>query len=657
MDKSAYTTYLPLRDVTIDDNFWGPVMERVRNEVIPYQWEALNDRVPGAEPSYCMRNFKLAAEITHPELDYGVDRAVGHGGCVFQDSDLAKWLEAAAYSLVWRPDPALEQLADQAIDIVCNAQQPDGYLNTFYIITGLDKRFTNLKDNHELYCLGHFLEAAAAWYHARGKRKLLDALIRYVDCVDAHIGIGPGKLPGYPGHEILELALVRLYEITGDEKHLRLAKYFIDQRGQSPLFFAEETKRNNNDFYWKDSPFLYQYYQAGKPVRDQRVAEGHAVRAAYLYSGMADIAKLTGDDTLMESCTAIWDNIVNRQLYITGGIGQSAHGESFSWDYDLPNDTVYAETCASIGLVFFARRMASIAPRGTFADVQERALFNGIISGMSLDGTAFFYVNPLEVLPEACERGRNYQHVKVQRQKWFGCACCPPNVARLLASLGSYIHSSRPDALYTHLFEGSEAKLRLGGRDVQVIIDTRYPWEQSVNITVKVDGGTARFLYGLRVPGWCGNYRIRLNGAAAPVVVEDGYAIFDREWHDGDRIEAEFEIPVSLVQANPRVRQNIGKVAVTRGPLVYCLEEADNGPGLAKVHAGKPDDIAVEFTPDLLKGITAISFTGKKEPDWEGDTLYRPLAETALEDKALRFIPYYAWANRAPGEMTVWINR
>ncbi|GHV16256.1 hypothetical protein FACS189493_1790 [Spirochaetia bacterium] len=656
MDKSAYTAYLPLTDVTINDHFWEPVMERVRNEVIPYQWEALNDRVPGAEPSYCMRNFKLAAEITHPELDYGVDRAVGHGGFVFQDSDFAKWLEAVAYSLVWHPDPALEQLGNEAIDIVCNAQQLDGYLDTYYIITGLEKRFTNLKDNHELYCLGHFLEAAVAWYHVRGKRKLLDALIRYVDCVDAHIGSGPGKLPGYPGHEILELALVRLYEITGDEKHLRLATYFIDQRGQSPLFFAEETKRNNNDFYWKDSPFRYQYYQAGKPVRDQRTAEGHAVRATYLYSGMADIAKLTGDDTLMESCNAIWDNIVNRQLYITGGIGQSAHGESFSWDYDLPNDTVYAETCASIGLVFFARRMASIAPKGTFADVQERALFNGIISGMSLDGKAFFYVNPLEVLPEACEKGRNYQHVKVQRQKWFGCACCPPNVARLLASLGSYIHSSRPDALYTHLFVGSEAKLHLGGRDVQVIINTRYPWEQRVHVTFKVDGA-ARFLYGLRVPGWCGNYRIRLNGAAAPVVVEDGYAILNREWHDGDRIEAVFEMPVSFVQANPKVRQNIGKVAVTRGPLVYCLEEADNGPGLFKVHAGKPDDITVEFTPGLLEGVTAISFTGKKEPDWEGDTLYRPLGETALEDKALFFIPYYAWANRAPGEMTVWINR
>ena len=331
-------------------------MERIRTVVIPYQWEALNDRVSGAAPSYCMRNFKLAAELTRPELDYGVPCGIGHGGCVFQDSDLAKWIEAASYSLTWHPDPALEQTLDDAIDIVCNAQQDDGYLDTYYIINGLDKRFTNLRDNHELYCFGHLLEGAVAYYEATGKRKFLDALIRYAECIDRLIGPEEGKLHGYPGHEIAEMALVRLYAITKDEKHIKLARYFIDWRGQKPLFFEEEAGRNGKNLYWENSFFKYQYCQAGKPVRDQHAAEGHAVRAVYLYSGMADIARLTGDAALMNACDDLWNNIVNRQMYITGSIGQSAYGESFTYDYDLPNDTVYAETCAAIGLVFFAKR-------------------------------------------------------------------------------------------------------------------------------------------------------------------------------------------------------------------------------------------------------------------------------------------------------------
>ena len=650
--------FISLKDIAINDNFWGPVMERVRARVIPYQWEALNDRIPGAEPSYCMRNFKIAGQMTHPGLDYGVDNSLGHGGFVFQDSDCAKWIEAVAYSLTWRPDPELEEKTDSAIDIICNAQQEDGYLDTYYIINGLGKRFTNLKDNHELYCFGHFLEAAIAYYEATGKRKLLDALIAFADCVDSLIGPEEGKLHGYPGHEIAEMALVRLYALTKNEKHLKLAQYFIDQRGRAPLFFEEEIRRNNNNFYWKDSYFQYQYYQAGKPVREQRVAEGHSVRAVYLYSGMADAARLTGDKELLEACEHLFANIAKKQMYITGGIGQSAYGEAFSFDYDLPNDTVYAETCASIGLAFFCRRMASIAPRGAYGDVLERALYNGIISGMSLDGTAFFYVNPLEVLPEAVLKDRRMRHVKIERQKWFGCACCPPNLARIIASLGTYTHSAHPNAIYTHLYIGGTAQFTMKDKHLKLKLESAFPWDGTVAISFSVEGAVG-FTYGFRVPSWCGKFSVRLNKAPVQYTLAEGFALIDREWKDGDTLEIVFDMPVTLVEANPLVRQNVGKRALVRGPVVYCLEEVDNGKELFNIRLGSsnPKEAEVTYRDDLLGGLALITLKGKKVKAWEGDELYRPVGDAVLEDKALHFIPYYAWANRGPGEMLVWVNQ
>ena len=653
-----HTEFLNLKAITINDSFWGPIMERVRINVIPYQWEALNDRVSGAEPSYCMRNFKIAAQMTHPELDYGVDNSLGHGGHVFQDSDFAKWIEAAAYSLVWHPDPGLEKTIDGAIDIICSAQQKDGYLNTYYIINGLDKRFTNLKDNHELYCFGHFLEAAAAYYGATGKRRLLDAMIAYADCIDSLIGPEEGKIHGYPGHEIAEMALFRLYAITKNEKHLRLALYFINQRGQKPLFFEEEIKKQNNNFYWKDSYFQFQYYQAGIPVRDQHIAEGHSVRAVYLYSGMADAARICGDAKLQQACKDLFADISKKQIYITGGIGQSSYGEAFSFDYDLPNDTVYAETCASIGLAFFAKRMAALIPSGSYGDVLERALYNGIISGMSLDGKAFFYVNPLEVLPEASLKDRRMKHVKTERQKWFGCACCPPNLARIIASLGNYIHSYNDESIYTHLYAGSTAHFTMKGVNVSLKMETGYPWNGKVNISFTPES-SVHFSYGFRIPSWCAKFSVTLNGAPAEYSLSDGFAAISREWKNGDRLEVIFDMPVTLTEANPNVRQNTGKLAVTRGPVVYCLEEADNGKELYKIHIGssKPADAGVEFIGGFLEGLAVISMSGKKEKDWDKQELYRPMEESVYTEKNLKFIPYYAWANRGPGEMAVWINK
>jgi DUF1680 family protein len=408
--------------------------------------------------------------------------------------------------------------------------------------------------------------------------------------------------------------------------------------------------------HWEESYFKYQYYQAGIPVREQRIAQGHAVRAVYLYSGMADLARISGDKALMESCNALWDNIVNRQMYITGSIGQAAYGEAFTFDYDLPNDTIYGETCAAIGLAFFARRMSSIEPKGIYGDVLEKTLFNGIISGMSLDGKRFFYVNPLEVNPEFVEKYDTLPGTEVERQKWFSCACCPPNLARIVASLGGYVYSVREDTLYSHLFLGNTAKLKLGGTDVAVTMKTRYPWEEKVEVSFKMTG-KVKFTYGIRIPLWCGKYRIAVNDAETLAAGEDGYALLSREWSNGDKVSIVFDMPVRLIEANPLVRENIGKAAVMRGPLVYCLEEVDNGKDLHKIYIDDKAPFEVAYEHGLLEGVVTLSSKGKKLKAWQDKALYREAAAPEFEDKDLRWIPYYAWANRKAGEMIVWVHR
>lgn len=635
-------------NITINDKFWSSFRETVVREGIPYQWRALNDEIPDAEPSYAMRNFRVAA---------GREEG-GFGGCVFQDSDAAKWLEGVAYSLRWHPDPELEALADGAIDDIVAAQRPDGYMDTYYIINGLDRRWTNLKDNHELYVAGHMIEAAVAYYQSTGKRALLDAVIKLADHIDSVIGPEEGKLRGYPGHPVIEMALMRLYEVTGDAKHLRLAEYFIRQRGQSPLFFEEENRRNGNDFPWKHSPFRYQYYQAGIPFLKQRDAEGHAVRAMYLYSGAADVARATGDRALAYTCRRLWESTVRRRMYVTGAIGSSEHGESFTFDYDLPNDTVYGETCASIGLVFFARRMLALEKKGEYADAMERALYNSVISGMQLDGKKFFYVNPLEVLPLACAKDHNKRHVKPERQKWFGCACCPPNSIRLLTSLEDYVWSVEGGDVYAHLYVGGAAAFEIDGKRVSLSVDTDYPWDGSVKLQVNADAPAAFGLH-LRVPGWCRDYTLSVNGESVDTAPVDGYVEIRREWQPGDTVALDMAMPVRLVRANPRVREDAGKLAVSRGPLVYCLEEPDNGGDLhaLRLNGARPGDFSVEWKPDLLGGIVRLSCDGLRETDegW-GEGLYSADTEIRTVPARLNFIPYYSWANREVGEMRVWVR-
>ena len=640
---------LTLLQSRITDPFWFRVRETVRREGIPYQWKALNDEIPGAEPSRCMRNFRIAAGKIQGE----------HAGFVFQDSDIAKWIEGAAYSLRWHPDPVLEKTVDGAIEEIVAAQQPDGYLDTYYIINGLDKRWTNLKDHHELYCAGHMIEAAVAYFQVTGKRVLLDAVIRFVDYIDSVLGAEEGKLHGYSGHPVIEMALIRLYQVTGDPKHLNLARYFVEQRGQSPLFFEEEDRRNNNVFYWKDSYFQYQYYQAGKPLREQTDAEGHAVRAMYLYSGMADVARETGDDSLSDVCRRLWRSVISRRMYITGSIGSSEYGEAFTFDYDLPNDTVYGETCAAIGLVFFARRMFALEPKSEYADVMERALYNGVISGMQLDGRRFFYVNPLEVLPEASLKDHGKRHVKVERQKWFGCACCPPNIIRLVSSLEDYIAAVCGSALYMNLYVGSNLEVSVDSQPVSLKTETNYPWEGEITVTVTSEKPVS-FTLNLRIPAWCSSWALKLNGQPVNPAVTDGYLSLSRVWQSGDRLELSLEMPVTFVSANPRIYEDAGKVAVSRGPLIYCLEEPDNGKDLHLIRLGeaRPEDCRIRWKPEKLEGIMEISSPGIRESDagW-GDTLYSADMPIVSSPVTLTWIPYYAWANREPGEMRVWIRR
>lgn len=671
MKPTTVSRPLSLRSVTVTDSFWKHQMELVRKEVIPYQWDALNDRIPEAAPSFCMRNFKLAGKITKNRRELG-DKYVEKiwslktfetlpedmnnmedrfYGFLFQDSDFAKWIEAVGYSLTQHPDAELEAIADEAIDIVCAAQQDNGYLDTYYIINDMSKIFTNLRDNHELYCFGHLTEGAVAYYQATGKDKLLNAARRYADFIYANFGEEEGKLKGYPGHEIAEMALVRLYEATGDKKYLDLCNFFLDQRGVKPYYFDGEHPEAVKKGHENDD--RYHYHQAHRPVREQDEAVGHAVRAVYLYSGMADAARLNHDEKLWEACEKLWDSITNKKMYITGGIGGTHLGEAFSFNYDLPNDTAYAETCASIGLVFFARRMLEMKIDNKYSDVMERAFYNGILSGIALDGKSFFYVNPLEVLPEACHKDERKRHVKPVRQKWFGCACCPPNITRLVSSIASYAYTENDDTLFVHMYMGGELDKTVGEETVHISINSEFPWNGRVSIKVNSDK-SLKYTLACRIPGWCDSYT--LNGAGnASCELKNGYLYITKEWSDGEEIILNFDMPIKLMQSNTAVRENEGKLAVMRGPVVYCLEEADNGKNLHNLCLNPAEGGSIAVSEELGMPMTMITMHGRRYKDSDNSAgLYNTYSANSYDNTMLKFVPYYAWNNRGEGEMKVW---
>ena len=627
-----------LRQVKLTCGLLKRVQDTNRTNTLPIEYEQLRD-------TGRLESLKLGWKPGDPNRPHH-----------FWDSDEAKWLEAVGYSLANYSDPELEALADAVIDDLAAVQQEDGYLNTYYTVVEPGKRWSNTRIMHELYCAGHLIEGAVAYYQGTGKRKFLDVMCRYADYIATVFGHGEGQIPSYPGHEEIELALVKLYRATGEEKYLDLAEYFVDERGRQPHYWDVERAALGET----DTPRWggFEYFQAHAPIVEQTDIEGHSVRATYLMSGVTDVALLQDDAELAEASKRLWHSMVDRRMYVTGGIGSSANGERFTSDYDLPNDTAYAETCAAIGAVFWARRMLDLDPRGEYADVMERCLYNAVLPGVSLDGKDFFYANMLDVnkavwdakRPEEC-----HDSEQPQRQPWFGCACCPPNVARLAASLNMYVYSRRGSTVYCNLYTPSEAEFRFEGGSVRLLQETDYPWDERIHLTVAEVSGSPTVA--LRIPGWCRKPALSINGEEIKVstVLANGYALLTREWVAGDLIELTLPMPVERLYARPEVWMDNGCTAIQRGPILYCLEAADNGESLHALVLPEGSALNATYDADLLGGVVVITGKGWRKTAPGNGTLYAPGAPNR-QPVELTFVPYYAWGNRAPGSMLVWVH-
>ncbi len=621
-----------------------PELQRlIQRSVIPYQYEILNDGLPGVEKSHALENLRLAARKNQGEP---VARSSFYG-MVFQDSDLAKWLEAACYSLAFSPDAELEKKIDSVIDLLEQAQGEDGYLNSYFTVKEPERRWTNLQEAHELYCAGHLMEAACAHFEATGSTRLLEIMEKNADCIYRYF---MEECPhGYSGHPEIELALLRLYQATGKEKYLELSRHFLEVRGEAPNYFIEEKKKRGWNVWGTDGNDAQDtdYTQSTKPVREQTEAVGHAVRAVYLYTAMADLAAGTGDETLKTACEALWNSITRRKMYVTGGIGSTVLGEAFTVDYDLPNDTVYAETCASIGLIFFARQMLRLAEKGEYADVMERALYNTVLAGMQLDGKRFFYVNPLEVTPGISGKAATQRHVLPQRPQWYACACCPPNVARLLSSLGSYAYAEGENTLYTHLYLGGTVKTKWG---YSLTCETGYPFCGEVKYTFH---GEAFATLAFRIPGWSEKAALTLNGKAIDLSDsgKTGYAKLSGEFHEGDEILLTLDLTPKKVYSSPKVPADTGKAAFQRGPLVYCAEGVDNEGDVLALSVDKNECPKDAGEMEELK-LPLMEVSGWRAQEQEELYSFRRPERKAVK---IRLIPYYAWGNRGLNQMRVWL--
>lgn len=619
-----------LNQVRIDDRFWSPRLEANRACTLPALWHQL-EKV-GATSSYDLAEYARRGVVI-PKNHQVTPQ-------MWWDSDVAKFIEAASASLLLHPDAELDARLDDLIARMAQAQQDDGYLNTYFTAIEPDKKFTNERDWHELYNAGHLIEAAVTHSQATGKTSLLGILERYVHKLMAVYGPNEGQKRGYPGHEEIELALIRLYHATGKEEYLAFARYFLNERGQQPNFFegeALERGENPQDFWAR----TYEYMQAHKPVREQDKVVGHAVRAMYLYAAMADLAATDHDQAMREATERLWNDLTGRSLYIHGGLGPSASNEGMTADYDLPNDTAYAETCAAVGLVFWARRMAALTGEARYADVMEQALYNNVLSGVSLGGDRFLYENPLE------------SHGDHLRWEWHACPCCPPNLARLLASLGEYVYAVSADQVNVNLYLGNTLNANLGGQSVQLTQQTDYPWDGEVNLSVET-AQPATFTLRLRIPGWCQGATLQVNGQDTPLNAVNGYAQLQREWHAGDSVTLHLPLPPQRVYAHPAVKQDAGLVALQRGPLVYCLERLDQPADLFRLSLPRSGTLKVEFKSDLLGGVAVIQAEGRQDLSGSPE-LYRfqPPDTTPVTLKA---IPYAVWGNREATPMRIWIR-
>lgn len=609
----------------------------IKEVVIPYQYQVLCDKIEDAEKSHVVQNFINAGKVLKGEKPED-----GFYGMVFQDSDAAKWLEAVAYSLSIFPDSKLETVADELIEIIAQAQDENGYLNTYFTIKDQEKRWKNLMEGHELYCSGHMIEAACAYYEATGKDKLLQVMLKNVAHI-YNVFIAEGN-QGYPGHPEIELALMKMYHLTGEKQCLELAEHFINIRGQNPHFYEEEAKRRDWTV-WGNNPSNYDYMQSSKPVREQSDAVGHAVRAVYLYTGMADLAEEIEDQSLMNACERLWNSIVNKRMYVTGGIGSTVLGEAFSVDYDLPSDTAYAETCASIGLMFFASKMLEHKVSNTYTDVMEKAFYNTVLAGMQLDGKRFFYVNPLEVVPGISGSSPTHRHDLTTRPKWYTCACCPPNVARLVSSLGKYAYGESKDTAFCHLYADGEISFENG---LKLLCETNYPYE--FEITYKVLEGSKKLA--IRIPSWSNQYDLTINGEAATYQLVEGYAYLDVTKEDV--VKLTLDDKPYWVYASSKVPQLTGKAAICRGPLVYCFEGVDNKENVLSLSLKAEGKIQVgKWNETLLGGSIPIIVEALKVEAI--DSLYTMQMPTQVACKAVA-VPYYTWGNRGENQMRVWMN-
>ncbi|MDO4164481.1 MAG: glycoside hydrolase family 127 protein [Bacteroides sp.] len=622
---------VPFTSVKVTDNFWGQRLKASREVTIPLAFSK-------CEETGRYDNFVKAA---HPSDDYKV------GGFSFDDTDVYKTIEGASYLLQTYPDKKLEKYIDSVLVIVAAAQEPDGYLYTARTMNPKHphdwsgpERWTKVEDlSHEFYNLGHMVDGAVAHYQATGKRNFLDIAIKYADCVCKNIGDKPEQKRLVPGHQIAEMALVRLYTVTGDKKYLDQAKFFLDARGTTSI----------------KNP----YSQSHKPVLEQDEAVGHAVRAAYMYSGMADVAAITGDSSYIHAIDKIWDNIVSKKLYITGGIGARHAGEAFGDNYELPNLTAYNETCAAIGNVYMNYRLFLLHGDAKYFDVLERTLYNGLISGVSLDGGRFFYPNPL-----SCDGKYHFNSDNtITRQPWFGCACCPSNISRFIPSLPGYVYAVKDSKVYVNLFLSNRAELKVNKKSVVLEQEANYPW--SGDISVKVAKGNQKFTMNIRIPGWVqGNvlpsdlytyadtqkptYKVTVNGEEVTGELQKGYLSIDRKWKKGDVVAIHFDMLPRVVKANDKVSADRDRVAIERGPIVYCAEWPDNNFDITSVLLNRQPKFEVVESPDLLNGINRLTTNAQS-------LSYDKNGKLTVNDVKLTLIPYYAWNHRGEGKMDVWL--
>ena len=620
-------TPLSLANVQIEDEFWSKRVETVVRRSIPYIYE------------WCVQTGRLAAF----ELDWQPGQPEPH---IFWDSDVYKWIEAASYSLVHYSNVELKNLLDEVISKIAQAQQPDGYVNIYFTAVHPERRWTDLEGGHELYCSGHLFEAAVAHFEATGQTNLLDIATRNADHITDRFGPLQDQIRGYSGHEEIELALIKLYRTTGTKRYLELAKYFIDERGKHPNYFEMEPEHRDFpgflDHIRAHMGNLKEYNQSHCPVRDQTEAVGHAVRGMYLYSGVADLFAEVGDSALRKTCETIWEHVTSKRMYVTGGIGSTKDNEGYTSDYDLPNDTAYAETCASVGMVMWNHRMLQIDCDEKYGDLMERALYNAVLVGISMDGTQFNYANPLE------SDGAHH------RQAWYEVSCCPPNVARLLTSLPQYIYSTSGSDVAVHLFIQSTASVEIQGVPVTISQQTSVPWQPDVRMVVDTET-SAEFGLRIRIPRWTDVVDLLVNGERiGDVEIVQGYMRVHRMWESGDRIDLHFSMPIRRNYAHPNVSACRGRVALSRGPLVYCFEYTDNGE-LRTLSLPRASDWSAEYHSELLGGVEVLVGEGLRYNASLENPLYQDVPLTSITVPLLA-IPYCLWDNRQPGAMQLWIQ-